>query len=139
MTSRKVLLSVLSAAALLTSTGYQSAASASSTVGSPVGQGENHARHRHRSPRAKKIGTPANGFSVAIPKGWVDIDLTAADSKRGWTRQGSKAPARPTSNRASISSRASTPSMRSTRSRCPRASPRTSTASARVSPSRSTR
>jgi hypothetical protein len=89
MTSRKVLLGVLSATALLTATGYQGAASASSTVGSPVGQGENHAPAPSPVPEGwKKIGTPVNGFSVAIPPGWVDIDLTAADLKEALEKAG---------------------------------------------------
>lgn len=96
MTSRKVLLSVLSAAALLTATGYQSAA-ASSTVGSPVGQGANNAPAPSPVPENwKKIGTPANGFSVGIPPGWVDIDLTAADLKEALDKAGIEGPSQAT-------------------------------------------
>src|SRR5689334_3315610 len=102
MTSRKVLLGVLSATVVLTAAGCQSdEPSSSATVGPPVGKGAKNSVSQSAAPAPsasssspyseaasvpagwKKIGTSVNGFSVAIPKGWVDIDLTASDLKEG--------------------------------------------------------
>src|SRR5688572_6730722 len=103
MTSRKVLLGVLSATVVLTAAGCSQSddPSESSTVGPPVGKGAKNSVSQSSAPAAspsessspysgaavpdgwKKIGSSVNGFSVAIPKGWVDIDLTASDLKEG--------------------------------------------------------
>ena len=115
MTSRKVLLGVLSATAVLTATGCQSDdPSSSSTVGPPVGKGAKNSVSQSSAPAAspsesssaysgaavpdgwKKIGSSVNGFSVAIPKGWVDIDLTASDLKEGLDKAGIEGPSQAT-------------------------------------------
>lgn len=114
MTSRKVLLGVLSATVVLTAAGCQSdTPSASSTVGPLVGKGAKNNVSQSSAPTPsesasspysgasvpdgwKKIGSSVNGFSVAIPKGWVDIDLTAADLKEGLDRAGIEGPSQET-------------------------------------------
>jgi hypothetical protein len=117
MTSRKVLLGVLSATVVLTVAGCQSdASSKASSSGPPVGKGAKGSVSQSAAPVAspsesssspysdassvpdgwKKIGTSINGFSVAIPKGWVDIDLTASDLKEGLEKAGIEGPSQAT-------------------------------------------
>jgi hypothetical protein len=117
MTSRKVLLGVLSATVVLTAAGCQSDnSSPASTSTAPVGKGAKGAVSQSAAPVAsspsasasspysaasvpdgwKKIGSSVNGFSVAIPKGWVDIDLTASDLKEGLKKAGIEGPSQAT-------------------------------------------
>jgi hypothetical protein len=116
MTSRKVLLGVLSAAVVLTAAGCQSdTPSDPGTVGPPVGKGAQGAASQSAAPAPsasessspayagasipdgwKKIGSSVNGFTVAIPKGWVDIDLTASDLKEGLAKAGIEGPSQAT-------------------------------------------
>src|SRR4051812_42321092 len=112
MTSRKVLLGVLSATVVLAAAGCQSdTASTADPSGPPVGKGAKGSVSQSAAPAAspsasssspysaasvpdgwKKIGSSVNGFSVAIPKGWVDIDLTSSDLKEGLKKAGIEGP-----------------------------------------------
>jgi len=92
MTSRKVLLGVLSATVVVLIAAGGMSANAS-TTSLPVGINQTSSPAPSPVPEGwKKIGAPVNGFSVAIPPGWVDIDLTAADLKEALAKAGIQGP-----------------------------------------------
>lgn len=96
MTTRKLLLGVLSATVVLTAVAYQSDTSAAGQSSAPAPSPSGSSSSPYSTAAVpdgwKKIGSSVNGLSVAIPKGWVGIDPTAADLKKGLERAGIKGP-----------------------------------------------